>query len=89
MGIGAHDQAFIGGGRRQHRAIVAAGQPFVVQGAGEQLVDQLGHGPAAAPVGHLHLAVLQIQRPYVPAPHCLRIGAHEASATGRAPLNCP
>ena len=53
------------GRHRDLRAVVARAQPFVVERAHEELVDELRRGPAAAAMRHVDAAVLEIDGPDV------------------------
>ena len=61
MPIGRHDQTPLGG-QRQQSAIVALAQVFVVEGTGEQFVDQLRCHTAPCTVRHVDAAMLEIDR---------------------------
>ena len=47
------------------RVVVAGAQPIVVEGAQEQLLDQLSSRAAAAAMGHVDAPVLEIDGPDV------------------------
>jgi hypothetical protein len=59
VAVGGHHQLALAQG--QAGAVVALGQVFVAQILGEQVGDELHHGPAAAAVAHVHAAVLDVQ----------------------------
>ncbi|MPM83463.1 hypothetical protein SDC9_130527 [bioreactor metagenome] len=60
MGVGGHDQTAFAGVRQQG-TIVALGEVFVAEMPGEQLLNQLRHCPAARAVGHIDLAVFDVE----------------------------
>ena len=62
-GVGAgHDhQPLAGDRRRQHGAVVAPAQPFVVEGLAEDVADELDHRAAAAAMGEVDAAVTQVE----------------------------
>ena len=59
MPVGAHDQPALLPG--QKRLIVSLVQVFVVEMLGEQLLNQLGHGTAAAAVRHVDGTAARIE----------------------------
>ena len=67
MGVGGDDQP-----AWRHvdlRLVVEPPERLVVEAGDEELLDQLCHGPAAAAVGHLDVAVAEVQRPRETALH--------------------
>ena len=54
---------------RERRLVVGLAQPFVVERAQEQLVDQLRHRAAAAAVRHVDVPVLEVDGPDVAVAH--------------------
>ena len=57
--VGGHHHAALLDG--ETGLIVALGQVGIVEATFEQLLDELGHGPAAAAVGHIDAALGIIQ----------------------------
>ena len=49
-------------GSRQQRLVVALRQPLVVEGGGEQLLDELRHRPPAGAVREVDAAVPEVER---------------------------
>ena len=59
MPVGRHHQA-PAAGQWQQGAVVALAQVVVVEGAGEQLVDELRAGAPPGAVRHVHAALLEV-----------------------------
>ncbi len=84
--VGGHDHA--ASGRDEEGVVVALRQPLVGEGAGEELLDQLRHRAAAAAVGHVDPAVLEVDRPDVVAAdlgHCAAAHAARTSTSLKRP----
>ena len=62
MAVGGHHQALADRGGRQHGAIVAAGERRVVEGAHEQVGDQLVHAAATGAVAEVDMALAKVER---------------------------
>ena len=61
VGVGAEDD--LARRRREARAVVLLREVGVVEGPGEEHLDELGGGAPARPVDHLHPASLEIDHP--------------------------
>ena len=59
MPVRAHHQA--PRRRQEHRLIVALAQQFIVQVALKEVDDELGHGPPAATMGHVHRPAFDVE----------------------------
>jgi hydrogenase expression/formation protein HypE len=66
-------------GVRQQRLVVALRQPLVGEGGGEQLLDELRHGPPAGAVRQVDAAVADVERAHVAVAHA----AHWACSVSR------
>jgi hypothetical protein len=81
VAVGRHDDPPFGS--RQQRLVVALGQPLVVEGCGEDLLDELRHRPPAGAVREVDAAVPDVERADVARPHAAHAGTPAAIGISR------